>query len=66
MIYKVIIYGIVYFSVGVVIGWTILPTDPILPIFLIILYFNLLWRLYRQKKNYDLLNNSIYRIEPSL
>jgi len=48
LIYKIIIYGIVYFSVGVVIGWTILPTDPILPIFLIILFFNLFWRLKRQ------------------
>jgi hypothetical protein len=49
VIYKVIIYGIVYFSVGVIIGWTILPTDIILPFLLIILYFNLLWRLYRKK-----------------
>ncbi|TFG25209.1 MAG: DUF2029 domain-containing protein [Promethearchaeota archaeon] len=49
LINKIIIYGIVYFSVGVVIGWTILPTDPILPFLLILLYFNLIWQLYRKK-----------------
>ena len=45
--YKIIYYSIVYFTAGVVIGLTIFPTDPILPFFLIILYFNLLGRLFR-------------------
>jgi hypothetical protein len=47
--YKITYYGIVYFSVGIVIGFTIFPTDPILPFFLIILYFNLLGRLFRNR-----------------
>jgi len=45
--YKIIYYGIVYFAVGVVLGLTVFPTDPILPFFLIILYINFLWRLFR-------------------
>jgi len=47
--YKITYYGIVYFTAGVVIGLTIFPTDPILPFFLIILYSNLLWRLFRNR-----------------
>ena len=47
--YKITYYGIVYFTVGIVIGFTIFPTDPILPFFLIILYFNFLWRLFRNR-----------------
>ncbi|NVM45902.1 MAG: DUF2029 domain-containing protein [Candidatus Lokiarchaeota archaeon] len=47
--YKITYYGIVYFTVGIVIGFTIFPTDPILPFLLIILYFNLLWRLFRNR-----------------
>ncbi len=47
--YKITYYGIVYFSAGVVIGLTIYPTDPILPFFLIVLYSNLLWRLFRNR-----------------
>lgn len=47
--YKITYYGIVYFTAGVVIGLTIFPTDPILPFLLIILYSNLLWRLFRNR-----------------
>ena len=50
IIYKIIYYSIVYFTVGIVLGITIFPTDPILPIFLIILYVNTLWRLFRISK----------------
>ncbi|MCJ7651000.1 MAG: glycosyltransferase 87 family protein, partial [Candidatus Lokiarchaeota archaeon] len=45
--YKIIYYGIIYFTVGVVLGLTVFPTDPILPFFLIILYLIILWRLFR-------------------
>lgn len=45
--YRIIYYGIVYFGAGVVIGLIILPTDPILPFLLIILFGNYFWRLFR-------------------
>lgn len=47
LVYKIIHYGVVYFTVGVVLGLTVFPTDPIMPFLLIILYIILLWRLIR-------------------
>jgi len=49
IIYKIIYYGILYFTAGVVLGLTVFPTDPILPFFLIILYIIFSWRLIRNR-----------------
>ncbi|MFX1275431.1 MAG: glycosyltransferase 87 family protein [Promethearchaeota archaeon] len=45
MIYRISQYGTLFFGIGVVIGLTIFPIDPILPIFLLILYILFFWRL---------------------
>lgn len=47
IIYKISYYGILYFTLGVVIGLTIITTDPIMPFLLIILYIIIIWRLIR-------------------
>ncbi|MFW9951288.1 MAG: glycosyltransferase 87 family protein [Candidatus Thorarchaeota archaeon] len=47
IVYKIIHYGVVYFTAGLVLGLTIFPTDPIMPFVLIFLYIILLWRLFR-------------------
>ncbi|MFW9867039.1 MAG: hypothetical protein ACFFEN_13165 [Candidatus Thorarchaeota archaeon] len=45
LIYKFSQYGILFFTVGVVLGLTILPFDPILPLLIVIIYILLSWRL---------------------
>ncbi|NVM17567.1 MAG: DUF2029 domain-containing protein [Candidatus Lokiarchaeota archaeon] len=47
IMYKIIHYGVLYFTIGVVLGMTIFPTDPVMPFFLIFFYIILLWRLFR-------------------
>lgn len=52
IIYKISQYGILFFTVGIVLSMTILTFDPILPFLLIILYIIISWRLllYIRKK----------------
>jgi hypothetical protein len=53
IIYKFSQYGILFFTIGIVLSMTILAFDPILPFLLIILYIVISWRLllYLRKKN---------------
>ena len=52
IIYKFSQYGILFFTIGIVLSMTILPFDPILPFLLIIIYILISWRLliYLRKK----------------
>jgi len=56
--YNILKYGILYFTIGIVLGFTIIPFDPILPPLLLILYFVMLWKIYlyniqRKEKNQE-------------
>jgi hypothetical protein len=56
--YNILKYGILYFTIGIVLGFTIIPFDPILPPLLLILYFVILWKIYlyniqRKEKNQE-------------
>ena len=54
IIYKFSQYGILFFTIGIVISFTILPFDPILPFILIILFILIYWRLLVFLRNYPL------------
>ncbi|MHA2392111.1 MAG: glycosyltransferase 87 family protein [Promethearchaeota archaeon] len=45
LIYKLSQYGILFFTIGIVLDFMILPFDPILPFLLLALYILLIWRL---------------------